>query len=128
MNKKLIHASRVTISSLRLPNHLQAIIVITEGGDLIHQIPIQQIPSNPDVNHQNPTNPDVIPINNIYRDVPTEWMMMKNPKQTLGKIIRDFNARTTKAVHDAGYFHFRWQSKYYDRIIRNEKELNNVRN
>jgi hypothetical protein len=59
--------------------------------------------------------------------VPTDWMMLKNPKQTLGKIIRDFKARTTKAVHDAGNFHFRWQSKYFDRVIRNEKELTNIR-
>jgi REP element-mobilizing transposase RayT len=95
-----------------MPNHIHAIIVMTEGKDLIHQIPF---------------NPDVIPIDNIYRDVPTEWMMMKNPQLTLGKIVRDFKAHTTKIVHDAGFLHFRWQSKFYDYIIRNEQELNNIR-
>jgi REP element-mobilizing transposase RayT len=45
-----------------MPNHVHAIIVITDRRDLIYQIP--QIP-----------NPDVM------NHVPTEWMMMKNPKQ-----------------------------------------------
>jgi len=94
-----------------MPNHVHAIIVITDRRDLIHQIPYS-------IRHLNP---------DVMNHVPTEWMLMKDPKQTLGKIIRNFKARTTKAVHDAGFFRFRWQSKYFDRIIRDEKELNNIR-
>jgi putative transposase len=82
-----------------MPNHIHGIIVITERRDLINQIP---------------TTKDNFPL-------------MKNPKQTLGKIIRNYKARVTKTVHDAGLLNFRWQSKYYDHIIRNEKELQNVR-
>ena len=44
-----------------MPNHVHAIIVITDRRDLNHQIP--QIP-----------NPDVM------NHVPTEWMMMKKSK------------------------------------------------
>ena len=84
-----------------MPNHIHAIIEITECcRDLINQIPT----------------------------VKNNFPLMKNPKQTLGKIIRNFKARATKAIHDAGFLHFRWQSKYYDRVIRNEKELGNIRN
>ncbi|MGA7161337.1 MAG: transposase [Bacteroidota bacterium] len=48
---------------------------------------------------------------------------MKNPKQTLGKIVRWYKARTTKIVHDSGEKGFRWQRNYYERIIRDERAL-----
>lgn len=80
-----------------MPNHVHGIIIITEGRDLINQIPTSNFP------------------------------LMKNPKITLGKIIRHYKARTAKRIHDSGYDEFEWQSLYYDRIIRNDKELNNIR-
>jgi putative transposase len=82
-----------------MPNHLHGIIIITEGRDLIDQIPTTE---------QN-------------------FPLMKNPKQTLGKIIRYFKARAAKLIHDNGHSEFQWQSRYYDRIIRNESELTNIR-
>lgn len=49
-------------------------------------------------------------------------------KNTLGKIIRYFKARTTKNIRDEKeYIDFSWQRNYYDRIIRNEIELNKIR-
>ncbi|MBP8976184.1 MAG: transposase, partial [Bacteroidetes bacterium] len=58
--------------------------------------------------------------NNIYP-------LMKNKKMTVGKIIRYYKARTTKYIHDSGYAEFRWQTRFYDRIIRGDKELENIR-
>ena len=52
--------------------------------------------------------------------------MMKNPRLTLGKIVRDFKAHTTKIVYDDGFLYIRWLSKFYEHIIRNEKELNSI--
>jgi putative transposase len=52
---------------------------------------------------------------------------MKTPQQTLGKIIRHFKAKAAKKIHDTGFTGFRWQSKYHDRIIRNEDELDRIR-
>ncbi len=52
---------------------------------------------------------------------------MQNPKQTLGKIIRYFKARTSKLVHDGGHFNFRWQRNYFEQIIRDEEALNQIR-
>jgi hypothetical protein len=63
----------------------------------------------------------------VMNHIPTEWMMMKNPGLTLGKIVRDYKTRTAKAIYDAGLLQFRRQLKYYDRIIRNEMEMNNIR-
>jgi putative transposase len=81
-----------------MPNHLHGIIIITDcRRDLINQIPTKNFP------------------------------LMKNPKMTLGKIIRYYKARSTKYIHDSGYPDFQWQSLFYDRIIRNDKELDNIR-
>jgi REP element-mobilizing transposase RayT len=52
---------------------------------------------------------------------------MKNPKQTLGKMIRSFKAEATKKIHDAGYGKFGWQGKYHDHIIRNGTDLDRIR-
>ena len=52
---------------------------------------------------------------------------MNNPKVTLGKIIRHYKARSAKHIHDAGYVDFQWQPLFYDRIIRSDKELGNIR-
>ena len=88
-----------------MPNHLHGIIIITERRDLINQISHDGM-----INH-----------------VPTEWMMMKNPKKTLRKIIRHYKARAAKLVYDSSHPEFQWQSRSYDRIFRNEKELNDIR-
>jgi len=52
---------------------------------------------------------------------------MKNPRLTLGKIIRQFKARASKTIHDAGLLDFTWQRSFYDRIVRDEDELNRIR-
>jgi putative transposase len=80
-----------------MPNHIHGIIVITEGRDLINQIPTKKFP------------------------------LMKNPKMTLGKIIRHYKARSAKYIHDSGYVDFQWQPLFYDRIVRNDKEFDNIR-
>ncbi len=54
------------------------------------------------------------------------WTLMKNPNQTLGKIIRFFKAKSSKLIHDSGFHDFRWQRNYYERVVRNQKELNRI--
>lgn len=44
----------------------------------------------------------------------------------LSSIIRGFKAACTKGIHIAGYPDFAWQSRYYDRIIRNFGEYNRI--
>lgn len=51
-----------------------------------------------------------------------------SPKEnSLSSIIRSFKSAVTKHIHELGYSSFSWQPRYYDRIIRNEKELYNIR-
>jgi REP element-mobilizing transposase RayT len=52
---------------------------------------------------------------------------MKNPKQTLGKIVRWYKARAAKMIRDSGEKGFQWQRNYYERIIRDERGFAAVR-
>jgi len=47
---------------------------------------------------------------------------------TLSDIIGSFKSVVTKRIHENGYNNFSWQPQFYDRIIRREKELYNIRN
>jgi len=48
-------------------------------------------------------------------------------KNCLSDIVRGFKSAVTKSAREYGYDNFHWQTRFYDRIIRNEKELFNIR-
>jgi REP element-mobilizing transposase RayT len=74
-----------------MPNHVHAIIEIKENpcGGLINQTPTGD-----------------------------QWILMKDPAITLGKIVRSFKARSTRLIHKSGNVDFSWQRSFYDHIIR----------
>lgn len=48
-------------------------------------------------------------------------------KHTLGNIVGSFKSAVTKSAHQCKNNNFKWQRSFYERIIRNEKELYNIR-
>ncbi len=48
-------------------------------------------------------------------------------RKSISNIIGAFKSITTIELHKMGFQEFRWQKSFYDRIIRNEKELFNIR-
>lgn len=46
---------------------------------------------------------------------------------SLSVAVRSFKSAVTKLAHNAGH-EFGWQERFWDRIIRDEKELNRIRN
>ncbi|MDP1614612.1 MAG: hypothetical protein Q8L68_02335, partial [Methylococcales bacterium] len=46
----------------------------------------------------------------------------------LSNMIRQFKARCTFDIRNNCTAKFTWQPRFYDRIIRNERELNAIRN
>ncbi len=46
----------------------------------------------------------------------------------LSNIIGAFKTTSSKLIHQKWLFEFNWQRSFFDRIIRNEKELKNIRN
>ncbi|MDQ1354202.1 MAG: REP-associated tyrosine transposase [Acidobacteriota bacterium] len=89
-----------------MPNHIHGIIII--------QYQVKNHRSCRGLIHQ---TPDIDSIEN------PEWILMRIPSLTLGKVIRHFKAHATINIRKNGAGHFQWQRNYYEEIIRNNKEM-----
>ncbi len=47
--------------------------------------------------------------------------------KSLSELIGAFKTTSSKQIHESGNHSFRWQSSFYDRIIRNDAELHRIR-
>jgi REP element-mobilizing transposase RayT len=86
-----------------MPNHLHGIIVITHGVGAYCDV-------------------------GAYGNTPLQ-NRFKSPSKTIGVIIRGFKSTTTRQIN---LFHNTpgipiWQRNYYDHVIRNEEEMNKIR-
>lgn len=52
---------------------------------------------------------------------------LHKPKNNLSDIIRGFKGSCTKRIHLMGNPAFKWQLRFYDHIIRNERDLRRIR-
>ncbi len=89
-----------------MPNHIHGIIVVIVGAQFI-------APDQPGVTK--PPTPGNVGARFIA------------PAPALGKIIRTFKAVTTRRLRAAGLAMFAWQRNYYEHIVRNEKDLEKIR-
>jgi putative transposase len=91
-----------------MPNHIHGIVILSQNHS-----------AEPD--HRR----------GLINQTPTrtghKWILMQNPKPTLGKILRQYKARTSKLIHDRGHAEFRWQRNYYERVVRDDPEMHRVR-
>jgi putative transposase len=92
-----------------MPNHLHGIIVIKDHG--------RDVQLN-------------VSTRNISSSVSTEktYASISPRKGSLSVIIRTFKAAVTTFCQRKGYQNFRWQSRFYEHIIRDDKDMDNVRN
>lgn len=86
-----------------MPNHLHGIIIINPV-ETRHGVSLQQHTNN-------------------NSDVKTPYMA----SLPLGDVIGKFKAAVTRWCNKNRNTNFSWQSRFYDRIIRNERELYNIR-
>lgn len=96
-----------------MPNHIHGIITLKEDLSSKGLNVLGKDHPRKGLINQTPTRKEV--------EAPAgkgDWILMKNPKPTLGKIVRHFKARTAKFIHDAGVPEFRWQRNYHEHIIR----------
>lgn len=73
----------------------------------------------------------VVPVGTLQCNVPTgttdDPMSAISPKTgSLSVAVRSFKSAVTRLAHEAGH-EFGWQDRFWDRIIRNEAELNRIR-
>lgn len=89
-----------------MPNHVHGIIVINENpNNLVEQ------------NTVGAQNFEPLHMNEYQHMIP----------KSLGSIVRGFKIGVTKFCRSNKYESFQWQRSYYDRIIRNDEELANIR-
>lgn len=57
-----------------------------------------------------------------------KFMSKISPKpHSLSRIIREFKSAVSRQSNKNGFNNFKWQTRFYDHIIRNEKDLNRIR-
>ena len=88
-----------------MPNHFHGIIIINGSEVETHRVRLA---------------------NKITKEDAFD-VSLRNVKNCLSDIIRGFKSAVTKRIREIGDTNFSWQSRFYDRIIRNEKELYNIR-
>jgi REP element-mobilizing transposase RayT len=102
------HSHTKTDEWIIMPNHLHAIIII-ENSQNVSQSHIEKETSR-------------------WGKEMSRWDVSTRLKpNSLGSIIGQFKSRATKRLWNEGYEHFAWQLRFYDHIIRNERELLKIR-
>ncbi len=96
-----------------MPNHLHGIIIL--NGIERRDDPMGRLPNNAEC--------EIIKNETMQRIVSTKTLKANS----LGSIVGQFKPVCTKRIRALGYKCFSWQSSFYDRIIRNEKELYKIR-
>ncbi len=64
------------------------------------------------------------PVETFRRNVSTNEPKLQ--PNSLGAIVGQFKSICTKRIRAAGFSEFGWQTRFYDRIIRDESELNRI--
>jgi putative transposase len=86
-----------------MPNHVHAIIAI-EGDHMF--TPKSAVPAQ------------------FFRQTPRSF----RPKAgSLSAIVRSYKAGVARGCHELGFRSFAWQSRFYERIVRNDVSLNAIR-
>ena len=97
-----------------MPNHHHGVIILN--------------PTNDDLNK---TNPIIDKLSNNLEQIEASksFYSIISPKpNSLSSIIRSFKSSVKKTANELKLTDFAWQPRFYDRIIRNERELFNIRN
>ena len=68
-----------------------------------------------------------VQLNVPTRDPANRYSLISPQRNTLAVIVRTYNAAVTTLCRRAGYPNFRWQGSYYERVIRDDAELNHTR-
>lgn len=85
-------------SYIIMPNHFHGILIVNQSSEF------KTVETLRDASLQNPVC--------VY---------------SLSNIIRGFKGAVTKRIHLMGMIKFKWQSRFYDHIIRSEKDLARIR-
>ena len=117
------HFPFVTIDEfVVMPNHIHGIIIINaETND--NSSPIMANPNAITAETNNYSSLPSSPPSPSPFPVP-----FRSPSKTVGSIVRGFKIGVTKWIRQNSNIHDIWQPNYHDRIIKNDRALNAIRN
>jgi REP element-mobilizing transposase RayT len=132
-----------------MPNHIHGIIVLTDPNDDAYPshrnvnlrigddgVDPQRNDGEPNVPHRrgvqlNAPTSNLIDGNanhrNIVRNSTNRHSLISPHRNTLAVIVRTYKAAVTTLCRKDGYTDFQWQRSYYERVIRDDSELNRTR-
>jgi REP element-mobilizing transposase RayT len=108
-----------------MPNHIHGIITLIESGrGTLQRHLVGANCHSPQEKHINNSS-----TKGVYIDTPLRKTKFYSPSGTIGAIIRGFKSVSTKRINLLRNKTQQpiWQRNYYEHIIRNDKDLNNVR-
>jgi putative transposase len=102
-----------------MPNHIHGIIIIQDSRrDVVLNVPESSDPENHSVHENNN------PTSDVQLNVPTRFSPRRG---TLSVIIRTFKGAVTLGCRRRGFSDFNWQPRFYEHIVRDDKDLNIIR-
>ena len=108
-----------------MPNHIHGIIMITDNnfGNTLEG-------ENSPISRNAPRRVHGMQHDSVInKNTPRRVHTGIHPliKKSVSSIINHFKGNVKRWCNKNGFKHFSWQSRYYDRVIRNEKELTDTR-
>ena len=101
-----------------MPNHIHGIVLLDKATGVMNHAPT----------HPNPD--PIVGAHFIAPEAPIaapEATGVMNNTPTISEIIRALKAVSTRRVRQLAHEGFGWQRNYYEHIVRNEAELNRIR-
>ena len=111
-----------------MPNHFHGIVIINKAT--VEKNQILETNQKPQETNQKPQETTQKPQETTQRVVSTNNNDMSSPRlqsDSLGSIIGQFKSVCTKKIWALGFTEFKWQSRFYDHIIRERESLNRIR-
>jgi REP element-mobilizing transposase RayT len=88
-----------------MPNHIHGLIWLMDDNNPVGAQNFEPLQKNADKKHR------------FQKIIP----------KSIGSIIRAYKASVTRWCNNNSFAYFQWQRNYYERVIRNERELKSVR-
>ena len=115
----------VTLDEFQImPNHFHGIVVIhdSESAARLGQIPFVDWETSVNIN-----TVETHSRASLQQQRNTNQNQFGPQRNNLGSIIRGFKSACTTRIHSAGFPNFAWQARFWDRIIRDQGELERIR-
>ncbi len=118
------HFDNITLDEfVIMPNHMHGIIMINDGDECDKNTERRDVQLN--------VSTDISPTKlNVSTSISSKLNRIKaiSPKRgTLSVVVRTYKAAVTTMCRRNGYDNFKWQSRFYEHIIRDDEDLQDIR-